>query len=129
MGSMAMFSIKDGKMIPTKTGRSAAVIILCLAPALSACAQSSLRLDPQFGSAVHQDVAAQIADPDAHYEGIVTPGSSGHRVNLAQKRYDTNQVIQPSAASASTSARSGFDNGSSGGFNAGASGASGGASQ
>ena len=76
-------------------------------------------------------MAAQIADPDAHYEGIVTPGSSGHRVNLAQRRYDANQVIPPSATSATTGARSGFDNGNTGGFSGGGAGAgvSGGVSQ
>ena len=117
-------------MTKTMMGRFAFVAVVCLAPALSACAQSSLRLDPQFGSAVHQDVVAQIADPDAHYEGIVTPGSSGRRVGLAQKRYDTNQVIQPSGNPASSRTLGGIENGSSGsgGGSAGA-GVSGGVTQ
>ena len=109
-------------MTTNKMGRFAIVAVLCLAPALAACQQSSLRIDSDFGKAVHQDVAAQIADPDAHYEGIVTPGSSGRRVGLAQKRYDTGQVIQPSAMGASSGAKSGFDNGSSGAVGAGVSG-------
>ncbi len=62
-------------MISRKIGRTA-LAILCLGPALSACAQSSLRLDPDFGKALHQDLAAQIADPDAHYEGTPAPVSS-----------------------------------------------------
>lgn len=109
-------------MTPTKTGRSAIVMILCLAPAISGCAQSSLRLNPEFGSAIRQDVAAQIADPDAHYEGIVTPGSAGRRVGLAQKRYDANQVVQPSTTTASSRTLGGIDNGGGGGGGAGASG-------
>jgi hypothetical protein len=109
-------------MTTKKTSRFAFVAILCLAPALAACQQSSLRIDPEFGKAIHQDVAAQIADPDAHYEGIVTPGSAGRRVGLAQKRYDTNQVVQPSTTTASSKTLGGVDNGSGGGGGAGVSG-------
>jgi len=109
-------------MTTNKLGRFAVVAILCLAPALAACQQSSLRIDPEFGKAVHQDVAAQIADPDAHYEGIVTPGSAGRRVGLAQKRYDAGQVIQPSTTGATSGAKGGFDNGSPGAVGAGVSG-------
>ena len=96
----------------------AALAIFCLG-SLSACAQSSLRLDPDFGKALHQDLAAQIADPDAHYEGTPAPGTSGRRVGLAQKRYDANQVIQPSALTASSKSLGALDNGSSGGTGAG----------
>ena len=119
MDLMAMFFIKDRAMISTKTGRAAWVTVLCLAPALSACQESSLRLNPDFGNAVHQDVAAQIADPDAHYEGTPAPGSAGRRVGLAQKRYDTNQVVQPSTTTASSGSMSGADNGASAGAGAG----------
>jgi len=116
----AMFFIEEGAMIPTK--RLRALMALSLAGILSACAQSSLRISPDFGNAVHQDVAAQIADPDAHYEGTPTPGSKGTRVGLAQKRYDANQVIQPSATTASGRASIGqADNGSGGGMGVGVS--------
>src|ERR1700758_820286 len=91
-------------------------LILLAGAMLSACAQSSLRISPDFGNAVKQDVAAQIADPDAHYQGTPAPGSSGARVELAQKRYQTNTVIPPLSASASGKAT-----GSSGGGGAGAS--------
>ena len=101
-------------MISRKIGRTA-LAILCLGPALSACAQSSLRLDPDFGKALHQDLAAQIADPDAHYEGTPAPGSAGTRVGLAQKRYSTGTVIQPSSTSASSRSMGGIDNGGGGG--------------
>src|SRR5437660_6022539 len=96
---MAMYCIEERAMISKRTGSVAVAVLACLA--LSACAQSSLRLNPDFGRAVRQDVAAQIADPDAHYEGTPAPGSRGDRVELAQKRYQNNQVIQPSTTTAS----------------------------
>jgi hypothetical protein len=68
---------------------------------LAGCAQSVVRLSPDFGQAVRQDTAAQIADPDAKYDGTTAPGSNGARVDLAQKRYEKNQVVQPSTATAS----------------------------
>jgi len=104
-------------MMPTKPGRLLSVMLVCAIPALSGCNQSSLRINPDFGSAVRQDLAAQIADPDAHYEGTPAPGSSGARVGLAQKRYDSNTVVQPSTTTASSRASVGSnaDNGGSGG--------------
>jgi len=101
-------------MISKRTGSVAVTVLACLA--LSACAQSSLRMNPDFGRAVRQDVAAQIADPDAHYEGTPAPGSRGDRVGLAQTRYQNNQVIQPSSTTASGAGSIGrADNGSGGG--------------
>ena len=76
---------------------------LTLALALSACAESTLRLSPDFGAAVKQDLAAQIADPDARYMGVPDPGANGLRTGLAQQRYDRNQVIPPLTAAATTS--------------------------
>ena len=72
---------------------------LAAAPLLSACTQSEIRLQPDFGVAVRQDLAAQIADPDAHYSGVPAPGSDGSRVSLAQTRYQTGNVIPPAAIS------------------------------
>ena len=101
-----------------KNGRVVLAIVLGMAPLVSACTQSSIRLSPDFGNAVRQDLAAQIADPDAHYEGTPAPGSSGARVGLAQKRYDTNQVIQPSATTASSRSTGPVDNGGGSGVGA-----------
>jgi hypothetical protein len=100
-----------------------ASLVFLLGLGLSACSQSSLRISPDFGSALNQDVAAQIADPDAHYEGTPSPGSNGARVGLAQKRYQTNTVIPPSTLSASgNSAGNGSNgNGASAGAGVGAS--------
>jgi hypothetical protein len=82
---------------------------------LSGCVRSELRISPDFGSAVTQDKAAQIADPDAHYTGLPAPGTDGARVALAQHRYETGKVIPPSTIGASSAgSASGFDNGSSG---------------
>jgi hypothetical protein len=100
----------------TKTGRAALVIAICIAPLLSACTQSSLRISSDFGNAVNQDLVAQIADPEAHYEGTPSPGSSGVRTGLAQKRYDRNEVIPPSSTTASSPGSIGrAENGAGGG--------------
>lgn len=104
-------------MIGTRKCSVAVIVVACLA--LSACAQSSLRINPDFGRAVRRDVAAQIADPDARYEGTPAPGSRGDRVGLAQTRYQNNQVIQPSTTTASGVGSIGqADNGSGGAIGA-----------
>ena len=96
-------------------------IIVAAALGLCACAQnpaqSEMRMSPDFGDAVRQDLAAQIADPDAHYAGTPAPGASdGARIDLAQTRYQQNQVIQPSSTTASSRGSIGnADNGSGGG--------------
>lgn len=76
--------------------------ILALAAGLGACADEQVRLSPEFGEAVRQDVAAQIADPDAHYIGKPAPGSNGARVGLAQQRYEEGKVTPPKDMNAST---------------------------
>ena len=103
-------------MTQTKKNRAAFVMAICVAPALSGCTQSALRISPDFGNALRQDVAAQIADPDAHYEGVPQPGSASARVGLAQKRYNANEVIQPASNTASSKTiGGGIENGSGGG--------------
>ena len=92
-----------------------AVIAAAAAVALSGCTQSQARLSPDFGQSVRQDVAAQIADPDAHYTGIPAPGGIGAHVGLAQRRYERGQVIQPSAMTATSKSNGMIDNGASGG--------------
>jgi hypothetical protein len=90
---------------------------------LSGCVRSEIRISPDFGSAVMQDTAAQISDPDAHYTGTPAPGTDGPKVAGAMKRYETGKVIPPSSIGASSAGSvSGFDNGSSGGSNAAATG-------
>jgi type IV pilus biogenesis protein CpaD/CtpE len=50
--------------------------------------------EADFGRAVREDMAAQIADPDAAYKGPPPP-SSGERAQIAQQRYSTDTVKQP----------------------------------
>lgn len=93
-------------------------LIIAAALGLCACAQNpaetEMRLSPDFGDAVRENLAAQIADPDAHYAGTLAPGASdGARIDLAQSRYEKNQVIQPSSTTASSQRSIGnADNGS-----------------
>jgi len=99
--------------MPSFTARFAAVAAMALAGLLLAsCEESHLRLSPDFGVAVRQDVAGQIADPDAQYAGVPTPASDGSRVGLAQTRYQTDRVIQPASTTTSQAVAGG---GSSGG--------------
>lgn len=81
------------------TLRTTAVFLL-VGAGLSGCVQAG-SLNPEFGQAVRQHVAAQIADPDARYVGDPDPGSNGARVGLAQQRYRTGTVIKPTPAAAS----------------------------
>lgn len=77
------------------------VILAIAAAGLCGCTESELRIAPNFGSAVTQDEAAQVADPEPHYVGIPAPGSNGARVALAQHRYETGKVIEPTSVAAS----------------------------
>jgi len=83
-----------------KTSTLAAGLALGLSLGLTGCLESQATLSPDFGRAVHEDLAAQIADPDARYVGQPSPGSDGHRVGLAQQRYVTGKVIKPAPAAA-----------------------------
>jgi type IV pilus biogenesis protein CpaD/CtpE len=76
-----------------------------------------------FGRAVQEDLAAQIADPDAAYKGPPPP-SSGERAQLAQKRYQNDNVVQPVGASTLQSAQAGGAGGGSGGSGGGGGGGS-----
>jgi hypothetical protein len=71
---------------------------------LSGCAQTRLRIQDDFGRAVSQDLAAQIADPDAGRDAGPPPPSSGARAVLAQTRYRTDTVTPPSTVGASGAA-------------------------
>lgn len=76
--------------------------LLAASLALSGCAVSRLHATDDFGAALSQDLAAQIADPDARYSGDPAPASNGARAALAQYRYERNAVIRPAATSTST---------------------------
>ena len=78
------------------------LIATALALGLAGCIESRMHLGDDFGSALHQDVVAHVADPEAHYKGVPAPGSDGARVGLAQERYRTGKVIPPAEVSTST---------------------------
>lgn len=79
-------------MFSTKT-----LAIVGAALALSGCVQAPGHMQPDFSYAVRQNIAVQIADPEARYARVVNPASSGARATLAQERYVYGQVVQPSA--------------------------------
>jgi hypothetical protein len=96
--------------------KSAAVAVLVgAALGLSACAESRLSIAEDYGQAMRQDLAAQVADPDAHYNGVPAPGSNGRRVGLAQDRYNRNTVIPPASTSTSSVSAGGGGGGGGGG--------------
>ena len=99
MDLMATYSTEGKAMILSFHSRLMALAVA--AAGLSACTQSSIRIQPDFGSAVTQDKAAQVADPEPHYAGVPAPGSDGARVAAAVRRYETGRVIQPAAVAAS----------------------------
>lgn len=96
--------------------------VLLAAGALGGC-ESQLRLSPDYGVAMRQNIAAQIAEPDPHYTGVPQPGSNPDRVAAAQRRYVTGRVIRPASTSTSIVAGGGGD---SGGDNGGGGGGGGG---
>lgn len=66
--------------------------------ALSGCEaipNQASHTDPDFGRALRQNVAAQIADPAPNYERDLPPASGGPRTALAQDRYNKGTVIPP----------------------------------
>jgi type IV pilus biogenesis protein CpaD/CtpE len=81
-------------------------IAAILAAGLSGCVASQRHLSDDFGSATRQNIASQIADPDARYKGDPAPGSDGRRVGLAQERYRTGKVIEPVAVASKIGATS-----------------------
>ena len=73
------------------------VAVLLAAGTLGGC-YNQLRISPDYGVATRQNIAASIADPDAHYTGDPQPGSNSERVSLAERRYVTGRVIPPALA-------------------------------
>lgn len=81
---------------------------------VAGCTQSRLHISDEYGQAVRQDQAAQIADPEARYKGTPAPGSNGSRVGIAQDRYQHNAVIPPASMTTSTMNTGGGGGGSPG---------------
>jgi len=101
----------------TRTGLLLAAVVAGGA-LLSACADERQLSDDMhasdFGRAVREDMAAQIADPDAAYKGPPPP-SSGERAALAQTRYKADKVTQPVSTSTTVSVTGGSGGGGGGG--------------
>jgi type IV pilus biogenesis protein CpaD/CtpE len=74
--------------------RYALLTIGLTALGLAGCVQGNT-VDPDFGVALRQNVAAQIADPAPRYVRADPPASNGPRTALAQDRYEKGTVIQP----------------------------------
>ena len=86
--------------------RHALITIGLAALGLSGCVQANT-VNPDFGVAVRQNIAAQIADPAPRYERTAPPASDGPRTALAQQRYEKGQVIPPETTSTSSVTSSG----------------------
>ena len=90
----------------------AIVILAALAGAaamLAGCAMDSSRQDTawrqqndDFGRAVREDLAAQIADPDPAWKNAPPPPSDGVKARLAETRYQQGKVIRPQGATTQT---------------------------
>lgn len=69
---------------------------------LCACANAAdQQAEADFGRALHEDIVAQIADPDREAAPHPPAVSDGARVGLAMERYRTGKVIEPQPATAS----------------------------
>jgi hypothetical protein len=101
--------LKTGLMMATLAGAGAL---------LAACADENgfdrEVKSMEMGRAVHEDMTAQIADPDASYKGPPPP-SSGARTALAQKRYETGTVKNPPSISSMQQLQGGGGGGGSSG--------------
>lgn len=91
-----MFSSRGAKM------RYGILTIGLAALGLCGCAQQANMVDPDFGVALRQNIAAQVADPAPRYVRAEPPASDGSRTALAQQRYQKGQVIVPQAESTSS---------------------------
>ena len=76
--------------------RTIAAALLCLG--LAGCTVSQPNLSANFGAALSDNLAAQIADPDANYANRAPPPGDGARANLATTRYREGKVIRPAAS-------------------------------
>jgi hypothetical protein len=76
---------------------------------LSGCIFPQEPLNHDFGRALHENLVAQIADPDVVYGP--NPPANGEAVGLAMQRYRTGTVIKPKAAVATDIGIFGSSNG------------------
>lgn len=70
--------------------------------ALGGCVSPQLPLAADYGVALRQNIAAQIANPEARYIREESPAASGSRAAIAQERYVKGAVISPGAQNTTT---------------------------
>ena len=97
---MAMFFTREALMSITRT--SILILLAATAAVVAGCTQSQVQLRPDHGLGLRSELAAQIANPEPEYERVLAPGYDGGRAALAQTRYRTGTVIQPTGGRAST---------------------------
>lgn len=85
-------------MIPTQRFGKAIAVTLVLTCGLGGCVVSQPHLGSDFGAAVHQDLLAQITNPNADYGPKTPPPTNGDRAKLAMQRYRTDRPIEPTAS-------------------------------
>lgn len=73
------------------------LLTIGLAATVAACAPTD-RPGPGFGTAVRNNMAAQIINPEPPPD-LPTPEMGGVRANNALTRYDTNKVYKPQTLS------------------------------
>lgn len=94
MDLMAMFSTE------ASARRAGLGVLLLTAAALGGCA-SQHTLSEDFGRALHENLVAQIADPEPAWANRPPPPADGARIGLAMERYRTGKTIKPKPAKAS----------------------------
>jgi len=75
--------------------------VIAMSTLLAGCVSPQHSLEPDFGRAVRNNIAAQVAEPEARYDRSVDPASNGTRSVAAVRRYESGQVIAPQAQSTS----------------------------
>jgi type IV pilus biogenesis protein CpaD/CtpE len=68
---------------------------VALGLALAGCADTQAPLGPNFGNAVHHNMAVHIINPRPDYATRGAPALEGERAGLAYDRYQANEVIRP----------------------------------
>jgi len=88
-------------MFSTKAVRRLAILgaVAICGVGLTGCIYPEESLSSDFGRALHENLVAQIADPEAAYGP--QPPADGARARLATERYRAGRVIQPQPAMAS----------------------------
>lgn len=81
--------------------RNATVLAVAL-PLVAACGTPAYEpLSPDFGNAVHHNMAQHIINPDPPVLADGTPSGNGARAAMAFNRYEAGRVAKPQAMATS----------------------------